>query len=428
MKAAAFTVAARCFLLLFAALSANPPALAQEAGNRRGPSWLQLGAEIRGRAESFTGLDYQAGNDDAYYLHRLRLNAGIRPASWVRFSFQIQDARAPGYREPVPTTVENTFDVRGAFVELGAPDSGGWGLRVGRQELAFGVERLVGPSNWSNVSRVFDAARLSYQGKRTRLDWFAATLVQPDGDHLDRFRSDPKLFGFYSSFKDLLPGSVVEAFFFWKGVSEDPGRADVYTGGLRAAGPLPRRFDYSAELAIQGGEVRSEDLRSWAGAWTLGRTLTDGEPSARVSAEYDHASGDRDGGDGRRGTFDQLYPTNHSKYGIADRVGWRNMHGARGGLELKFPRRWSMSVDYWSFWLASRNDFLYRSNGAPVVRNPLATSNHVQQELDVYGVIPLGRRLAILAGYAHVFPGRFLKESTAGSAVTFFYAAWQLTL
>ena len=53
-----------------------------------------------------------------------------------------------------------------------------------------------------------------------------------------------------------------------------------------------------------------------------------------VSGEYNYASGDADPTDGTRGTFDQLYPTPHDKYGLADQVGWRNIHHVRAGVEL----------------------------------------------------------------------------------------------
>ena len=77
------------------------------------PAWLKLGAEIRGRAETNTGIRFVPGNDDSYYLHRLRLNATVEPQRWLRFVIQAQDSQAPGYsQKPVPDTVVNTLDLR----------------------------------------------------------------------------------------------------------------------------------------------------------------------------------------------------------------------------------------------------------------------------------------------------------------------------
>jgi hypothetical protein len=64
----------------------------------------------------------------------------------------------------------------------------------------------------------------------------------------------------------------------------------------------------------------------------------------RFVLEYNYASGDGDSKDGKRGTFDQLYPTAHDKYGLADQVGWRNIHDARLGVEFKPRAKWLVSI------------------------------------------------------------------------------------
>ena len=54
----------------------------------------------------------------------------------------------------------------------------------------------------------------------------------------------------------------------------------------------------------------------------------------RLSAEYNTASGDK-GGDGKFGSFDQLYPTNHIHFGYMDRMSWKNMNHLAFGLQLR---------------------------------------------------------------------------------------------
>jgi hypothetical protein len=397
-------------------------AAASAADPRTPTAWLKFGGEVRGRAEGLTGVGYQPGSNDAYYLHRLRLNASITPKPWLHIFAETQDTRAPGFRKPVSNSAANSFDLRQGFVEFTGSGSGRWSLRAGRQELSFGAERLVGISNWSNVSRTFDALRLSYQTKNARLDWFASTLVLTNNDHFDRFRSNVKLHGFYSAFRDWLPDATIEPYLLWKSTAGD---LDVYTFGVRALGPLPRRFDYNFETAAETGHAGSDDLRAWAGYWILGYKLGDGDRAPHVTVQYDFASGDSNPRDSHRRTFDQLYPTNHRNYGIADRIGWRNMHGAVAGVGFRPRRGLRLNIDYLSFWLANREDFLYASNGAAVVRNPQASSGHVSQEIDVYAVWDLSKEIELAFGYAHVFPGRFLKESTPGSPVTYPYVMWR---
>lgn len=406
----------------------GPCAAGSDSGQGAAPGWIRLGAELRGRAEGSTGLDYRRGTHDFYYLHRLRLSAVVSPAGWLRFEIQFQDTRAPGRRAPVPASAANPVDFHEVYAELGNPNASRWRLRAGRQGLSFGAERLVGFSDWSNTGRLFDAVRLSYWGRRARLDWFASTLVRPDPHRIDRFRREVQFHGFQTSFGRPNIGPLIEPYLLWKKAAGPAGFEEAWTAGVRLVGPLPHALDYEAEVAFQTGRFEREPLRSWAGAWILGRRLGSGPRAPRVLFEFDHASGDRDRADGRRGTFDQLYPTNHSKYGIADRIGWRNMRAARTGLVLRPGARWTLGFDYYSFWLASRQDYLYGADGLPVVLNPRASSDHVHQEFDAQARVPLTESFELSFGYARVFPGRFLRETTPASPVNFAFLMWRFRL
>lgn len=413
---------------LLVLVAVAPPAWSQDGGPSPLPRWLSLQFEERGRWEDFTGLAYRPGRNDAYYLNRLRLELDVRPASWLRFHLQGQDSRASGHRVPVPSRVQDPVDLRLAFVDLGAFDGPGWSLRAGRQEIAYGDERLIGSGEWSNVPKSFDAVRLAWQRPGVRLEWFVAAEAVPDGEQFDRFRTDGRLAGFHASLQSKRAGMLVEPYFFWTASRDVPSEAgviggkDVYTAGIHFKGPLKHPFDYSFEAAAQTGNQAGDPIRAGAAALVLGYTLDSLVPGLRLFAEYDCSSGDANPTDGRVGAFDNLYPTNHGKYGIADRQGWRNMHGARAGAQKRLTGAWRLQLDYHSFWLANRNDYLYWANGAPIARNPNATSNHAGHEIDVQSLIRLNRHLELNVGWAHLFPGRFVLESTPGSPVTFAYA------
>src|SRR5204863_5404174 len=140
--------------------------------------------------------------------------------------------------------------------------------------------------------------------------------------------------------------------------------------------------DYSTEMALQRGSLETDSISAWAGHWQLRRSFA-GPGDVRVASEYNFASGDADPADGRRGTFDQLYPTPHDKYGLADQVAWRNIHHVRVGAELVPGRKIQMSGSYHSWWLADKRDGLYAAWGALVARVATgAASAHVGQELD----------------------------------------------
>src|SRR5579884_648744 len=135
------------------------------------PQWLQLGGQIRGRFEDPSGTSLLNNSPDAYYLSRIRLDFGVTPIQGLRFFVQTQDARTGAYNSaPAPATLYNPMDLRQGYIELGHEGETGIRFRAGRQELAFGGERLIGPADWG-MSRTFDALDLTVSHGAAKFDF-----------------------------------------------------------------------------------------------------------------------------------------------------------------------------------------------------------------------------------------------------------------
>lgn len=391
---------------------------------------LRLRWEWRGG--QLLGGGVRAGEKDGYVLTRVRIGVEARPTQWLRVLLQGQDAQAVGFRgEPDPPLVEDTFDLRQAMVEIFDRSRQGWGLRLGRQELRFGDERLLGAFDWGNTARSFDAVRFFYARPQYRVDLFAASVVIIRDGAFNTHRAGENLYGLYGSFQNVIPSGALEGYALWRtrprvvGERGERADADVFTVGTRWAGTMSASLEYRLETAGQWGRWGKDVVRAWAMHAQLRYRIRPTGLSPRVLVEYNQASGDRDPQDGRRQTFDQLYPTNHDKYGIADVVGWQNMRNVRLGMELRLRPRITTQVDYHSFWLASPRDALYSAGGAPIARlRPIEGAvlpTHVGQEVDVDVRIALPYRVSLAAGYAHLFPGRFLTRAAPGASVSFAY-------
>jgi hypothetical protein len=109
-------------------------------------------------------------NDDSWLLNRFRVGLLLKPTGWMSLYFQGQDSREIGSDRPnVPGQLgaegDNPFDLRQAYLELGDSKTSSLSLKVGRQVLLYGDQRLVGPLDWSNISRTFDAVKLRWSGQ-----------------------------------------------------------------------------------------------------------------------------------------------------------------------------------------------------------------------------------------------------------------------
>lgn len=401
--------------------------LVSEYVNAQLPKWLQIGGELRTRLEGFSGGGFRSDNDDLYLLTRVRLNLGIKPTSWLKFQFQGQDAQVFGKNtNPDGPPFEDTFDLRMAYLEVGDSEKRPIGLRIGRQELVFGEQRLIGHVSWLNTARTFDAVRATFRHKGYRLDAFAASVVNIREGEFNKRADGSNLHGLYGGIEKLVPQAVIEPYVLWRLAPRlraelgNVGNLDHKTTGFRWAGKLPASLDYSVEMAHQRGSLGTDKIRTWAGHWLVGRSFKGLIYQPRFFAEYNYASGDKNPRDGVIGTFDQLYPTPHDKTGLADQIGWRNIHHFRSGVELKPKPKWIVSSSYHSFWLADRRDGLYGVNSTLIVRVADGSAGRfVGQEMDVQAVWNASKAMQIAGGYAYLFPGTFLKNATPGNSYGF---------
>ncbi len=404
------------------AIAATPRAPVANRFNEVLPGWLRVRGEVRERVEGFDGLGFDGSREDLYWLTRLRLNATVTPAKSLSFQVQAQDARV-GRKTVGPTGApfRAPFDLRMAFADVGSPSAPS-ALRLGRQELVYGEQRLVGHVSWLNAARTFDAAKLTVRTPAFSVDAFGASVVRTLVDAFDRSGAGNRFAGVYGTTTRLLPAATVEPYVFWKrdvnlrgerGAVADLQHATV---GVRVAGRLPARLDYGIEMAVQRGSLGAEDVRAWAGHWQLRESLP-GRGAMKLIGEYNFASGDEDPADGIRGTFDQLYPTPHDKTGLADQIGWKNIHHARAGFEFTPLRGLPVAASYHSWWLAETRDAVYSVGSAVLARVPGGDAEaHVGQEVDVQIARPLTPQIALAAGYAHIVPGAVLKAATPGAS------------
>jgi hypothetical protein len=392
------------------------------------PRWLRFSGEERVRLEGFTGGNFQPDNSDAYVLSRFRYNMAIVPASWLKLQFQVQDSRVWFKNlKPYAPPYQDTFDLRVAYIEFGDSERLPVSLRVGRQEINLGDERLVGSSNWANTARTFDAARLRLRKGKFRVDAFASSPVSLSDGNVGDHVPGNDLHGLYGGLDNVVPQATIEPYVFWRLQQRQKtelgtlGNLDEKITGIRWVGKLPYRFDYGTEMAVERGSLGTDDILAFGGHWVVGYALPVPLPT-RYYAEYNYASGDPNGKDGVRQTFDQLFPSGHDKLDLADQVGWKNTMHVRSGFELKPRPKWMVSARYSGYWLADAHDALYNSSGTAIVRNSSGGAGRfVGTEFDTNFIYNYSKQFQIGAGLGHLFPGTFLERTTPGKAYTYPY-------
>ena len=188
--------------------------------NDRGTWYLSLGGEARERYEYFANNNWGAGPQDAggYFLQRYFLHGDLHLGDGVRFFSQLQSSLENGRRGGPRPTDRDELDLHQAFLDLklGTGGSGSLTLRSGRQELAYGSQRLVSVREGPNVRQSFDGFRAMYRADQVKLDAFATKPVQTKRQVFDDGPDQSQaLWGAYSVLPlPLLSEASVDLYYF----------------------------------------------------------------------------------------------------------------------------------------------------------------------------------------------------------------------
>jgi len=395
------------------------------------PHWIQFGGQFRDRVESQDGFKF-APVDDTYDLTQLRLGIYIQPAHWLKFVGVTQDSRA-FFNHHVPNTppYQNIWDIREAYVQIGGSTEGWVDVVGGREIFSFGDERVIGPSDWNNMGRTFDTARLDLHHPGFKISIFASSVIIARDGVIDHHLQGNNLYGIYSSFTHFIPHATFEPYILWRvapgnvplSETEGHGALSEVTGGARLAGTLFESFDYDIEMNKQTGSLGEYTIDAWAGHWNAGYTFQRAPGVPRLFGEFNYASGNKNPDGNIWGTHDQIYPSAHDKMDFADQFGWRNIEDLRTGVEEKIAAKWTLTEVFDDFWLATKNDAVYASSGAIAIpAHPEATSSHIGEELDLIAQYEQNKHVTYGFGLAHLFTGRYLNEATKGQDYNYPFA------
>jgi hypothetical protein len=375
------------------------------------------------------------GRDDDFLLQRTRLYVNAELGKRVRFYGEMLDA-VSDFEDFKPRGIEeNRADIQNLFVDFVVLDpdavSGKLTARVGRQELLYGLQRLISPLDWGNTRRTFEGAKLIWQGENWDVDTFWARPLRRYVKELDPPDLDRQFYGVYSTYK-CLQRDKIDA--YWLAYENDLLGFRYDTLGSRYYGHYDAWL-YEFEGGVQFGQD-GDDTDHSAGFFTLGggRKFECVRWKPTLWAYYDWASGDgtypgplnKPVGTG----FNHYEPLAHKYLGFMDLYGRRNIEDLNFLLTMQPHEKLTLLAWYHYFWLQDGGDVPYNVDMTPFagLSAGQAGSRDLGHEIDLTATYLLTPRLGVLMGYSHFFSGKFYSTSPVpydGDA-DFFYT--QVTL
>lgn len=370
------------------ALLLLPLALADEGeGN---PWTLTPVMQVRPRFEVDTGRDGTAETQGWMVSQRSRLGVLAEAPRW-QAKVVAQDVRAWGTESDTvknnPTLFDynaDNFDMHEAWARWTPNER--TSLTVGRQEISVDEQRLVGPTDWAQQGRSFDAVR--YQVKQGALNAEIAGALVTDGGAKDTDTYTVLVRGGWKQGKKQ-NGSMVDLISLTE-VNQSTEQMRE-TAGLYAAGgsgKLSGRVEFYYQLGSLGDASYSAYMAGLQGTVALG-----GKAKPKLTLWFDNLSGDEDMSDDTLTAFQAGYATNHKFYGVMDvmcytTACWVDGRGLRDGalkIEMVPAGQLKANLDIHAFLEAANQD-----DGRD--------SGMIGQEVDLWMAAPVAKKGVTLNG------------------------------
>ncbi len=425
-------------------------------------SKLTISGDLRVRPEFRTNTAF-AGNtgpkNNTFVVQqwaRLGFNYSISPD--VTFFLQGQHSKNWGVNAPFGAGTDangtnGTLFARQAFMLVRNFLVPNLTIKAGRQLVVWGNHRMFGHFDWNNVGWSHDGLTANYKlSKSTTLQagWLRTSErncpTPTSGNCIGNVRPGGAGTPFSDATDDgnvvfvrapmKVAGVVLEPTYIWHdggtgGMGAPrPANQSRHTLGGRAVKKFAAggaRVDVTMEGYYQFGEIgpganasgtHTMDIEAYAFHIDGGVTLQV-PMQPRLSAEFNMASGNKN--NGKWGSFDQLYPTNHIHFGYMDRMSWKNMNHLAFGLQMRPNADSHFEVTGHIFNRQEETDGVYHAGQAQfltVADANNSTSTDVGEEVDVVYThfFTPGNHVAWQIGGGVFLPGQFIDDSRGGNA------------
>ncbi|RFZ85250.1 hypothetical protein DYU05_06530 [Mucilaginibacter terrenus] len=347
-------------------------------------SFFSFGGEVRYQYFHFNNQDWGAApeKNDGFILTRYLGHIDFHAGNHFRTFVQLQSSLANGEAESPSPVDQNLLDVHQAFVDLSDDNLT---LRLGRQELSYGSQRLVSVREAPNNRQSFDAAKFMFAKGHSKFDLFFSYYVTARPDIFDdRINSGTRFWGAYSTFTNIPFLRNIDLYYL---VVRKKTAVFEAGKGLEMRHSVGSRiwasttlWQYDLEGVYQFGNFNNDRISAWTMSANISYTLKSSGLEPKIGVKTEAISGDRQMRDGRLNTFNPLFPKG-AYFGLAALIGPSNLLDAHPYVELNISKNLVFTEDCDLFWRMSKNDGLYAVNGKLIYSGNPSQSRYIGWQL-----------------------------------------------
>lgn len=389
--------------------------------------YVSFGGEARLLLENIRNENWGNAGSDGILYDRFVAHADLIISPSFRVFTQVHANHARDEQGTPPGVAQDEFDIQNLFVDIALPVSDAdLTLRIGRQELSYGSNRLINEREGINVRRTFEGINLIWQHAGWRADTFYYNPVEDEIGALDDSADDTQsLYGIFATRKSPGYPQLLDLYLLAFESDEETfnqGTADEkrYTLGGRLVQDY-NNWSFETEAMYQWGEFGEADISAWSIATITTYTFRDQPWQPEVGIEIAYASGDDDPLDNDLNTFNPLFPPG-DYFSELGQLGPQNFYNLRLPFGIRPAEGWYFRADVDFFWRAETNDGIYAPPRRLLRSGGGSDERFVATQVSLIAEWAVSRHLEFALSATRSMAGDFIEETGNDTDIDYFMA------
>jgi hypothetical protein len=385
---------------------------------------ISFGGELREQYQYFGNLNFgdvppiTKEVSVGQLWHRVMLHSNLEIGSKVRVFAQLNSTFRFLNPNPItPEIDENRLSLHQAFIDY-APNKN-WLIRLGRQEIGYGNNRLITFREGPNTRLAFDAAILKYKSDKRKIDILAITPVVSKQYAFDDQSFKDYVFGVYAT-EYFIPKKLMVDYYFLNFISDNrkynfaAGKENRQSFGLRLFSQNTV-LNYELEGTYQTGSFNNQDISAYGLSADLNLKLNQKlNFVAGLGANY--FSGDKNSADNKLNTYNLIF--SKPSYGLAAPIGSSNIINLNPYIRIIPLKKLSVYAGVYFMQRQSTLDGTYSPGMAQVRPTPAKLFASTEKEIGTQYALEtsydLNKNISFALDGAYFMAGSYVKETGKG--------------
>jgi hypothetical protein len=399
-------------------------------------AFLSVGGELRAQYQYFENQNF--GDVPPTFekvsvgqlWHRAMVHANLELSPKVRIFAQLNNTLRQFNNNPLtPEIDQNELSLHQAFVEWKPKQN--WTLRLGRQEMGYGNNRIITFREGPNTRLTFNAAIIKYHKNHRKIDLLAISPVVSMPGVFDDASLRTFIYGIYGS-EAFFKSKIMADYYYLYFNSKDRqynfvgGQENRFVAGKRVYSQFPK-LNFEAEFTYQLGNFNTQNINASSFSIDVNYKLQE-QLKLVVGIAGNYITGDKDRNDNTLNTYNLIYSRPY--YGLAAPIGSSNLENINPYFKVKPISKISVFGGVYFMQRNSTQDGTYSPGMAQVRPTPerlfASTKRSIGTQYALETTYQMDERNTFGLDLALFQPGAYTKETGAGKDIFYFSVRTQL--